>query len=230
MTRELVEDLNNLVFYLNSHNFTRASRICLEALSLVKASPTPGKQPEDYSKTLSKLKEAVSALKKCASTTPPSNPGACTSEARRVHRYALLLSLLSTGRIRELTRARRAAYTSIALGLPTAALFGLSPIGAGLIFLGTLWTYMYFVRLKLVGWVVLTVTLVLLLPFTTNAVLYFSQALLDAGETQRVASALGVSYQVALILLVVLLVVAASSLMLGLYAIYKLIKYRAVFE
>lgn len=230
MIKDLAEDLDKINFYLNSRNFTRASYFSFKALELLRSIPKIERPDEDYLKTLNSLKDSISSLRKCAAMSQPGYRGACTSEAKKVYRYSLILSLLSTGRIKDLVKARRTAYAAVALGLPTATLFGLTPLAIGLIFMGILWTYFYFARLKLIGWVVLVGTLMLLLPFLINAVSYFAQAVFNTTEIGQVAEALEISPFLALLLILVLLIISSISLILNIYSLLKLIKYRAVFE
>ncbi|MGC8983057.1 MAG: hypothetical protein ACP5KA_04810 [Desulfurococcaceae archaeon] len=227
---KLAEDLTQLSFLLSHRGLIRAHSFCSKAAGLLKQTPEPLSESSDYSSVLSKLTESISSLRKCASTAKPGEEKACSSEARSVYRYSVLLSLVSTGRIKELVRARKAGVAAIALGLPTAALFGFPPIGIVLVFLGVLWTYFYFARLRLIGWVTFTTSLLLLTPFLVNAVMYFTHAVTSPEEVENVASELGVSHSVALVVLVALLAVSVTALVLQLYALYKLVKYRVVFE
>lgn len=230
MIHEKVRELDRLAFYLSSRKLTRASSICAEALKVLERVATWSKSGDaEYSGLISALEESVSSLRKCASTCKIGDERACVNEAKRVYRHSMILFLTVTGRIRELVRARKAAYASIAMGLPTAALFGLSPMGAALIFVGVVWTYFYFIRLKLAGWVVLVVTLALLTPFTVNATLYFSQAVFNEAEVIHVAETLGVGSDIALALMLILFCVSTASLALAVYALFKLVQYRAVF-
>ncbi|MEM4718244.1 MAG: hypothetical protein QXE81_05750 [Desulfurococcaceae archaeon] len=184
----------------------------------------------DFSNTVNQLINSINFLEKCIAISRPGNPSSCKDKARSVYRYAYLLYLIVTGKIRELIKARRFAYLSIALGLPTAALFGLSPIAIGLIFLGVLWTYFYFVRLKLVGWVVIVSSLLLLMPFLLNALSYFIQAVFDIEEINAISNSLGVDFKYALMIVVVLLAIAITSLTFAIYSLLNLIKHRVVFK
>lgn len=230
MIHEKIRELDKLVFYLNSRKFIRASSICAEAIKVLeRAVAWDRSKGAEYSGLINALEDSIGSLRKCASTSRPGDEKACINEAKRVYRYSMILFLALTGKMRELVRARKAAYASIAMGLPTAALFGLSLIGVALIFVGVMWTYFYFIKLKLAGWLVLIVTLVLLMPFTVNATFYFSQAVLDEAEVSHVAEALGVSSGLALALMLLLLCISVASLTLAVYALYRLIQYRAIF-
>jgi len=229
LIRKIVEELSNIIFFLNSHNLTRASQLSSKALDLIK-SINVGEKPSDEVLEATKiLEQKIMLLKNCASTSPRHDPSACIDEAKQVYRQAVILNLVSTGRINELLRTRRTAYASIALGLPTAALFGLTPLAIGLIFMGVLLTYFYFVRLKLVGWIVVLSSLMLLMPFLVNAVFYFANTLFNSMELSRIGEALGTSPELALILVIVLLIISSAALALNVYSLYKLIKFRAVF-
>lgn len=230
MIRKIVEELNNIIFFLNSHNLTRASQLSSKALDLIKSIDVTEKQSDEILKATRILEQKIMLLKNCASTSPRRDPSACLEEAKQVYRQAVILNLVSTGRIKELLRTRRTAYASIALGLPTAALFGLTPLAIGLIFMGVLLTYFYFIRLKLIGWIVVLSSLMLLLPFLVNAVFYFASTLFDSMELSRIGEALGVSSGLALTLVIVLLIISSASLVLNVYSLYKLIKFRIVFE
>lgn len=230
MIGRVVEDLDRLVFYLNSHNFTYASKFSSRALELIKSIPKIDKPSQDYSRVFNSLIENIDSLKKCISTSKPGHTRACISEARRVYRYSLLLKLIATGEIRELVKARRYAYTAIALGLPTSALFGLSPLAIGLIFISVLWTYFYFIRLKMIGWVVLVSALMLILPFLVNSVLYFTSAVSTPIEVENVARALELSILHTYMVLLILFAISSISLILDFMALVKLLKYRVVFE
>lgn len=233
MIRELTTRLNHIVFLLRSYNFTHALNFIHRSISLLNSIaglPVNPKYQADLLKTISQLQSSINLLERCIATSKPGNPSHCKDDARGVYRYSYLLFLIVTGKIRELIKARRLAYLSIALGLPTAALFGLSPIAIGLIFLGVLWTYYYFVRLKLVGWVVLVSSLLLLMPFLLNALSYFIQATFDIEEIRAISSALGVEFEYALILVVAFLAVTITSLISAIYALINLIKHRLVFR
>lgn len=230
MTADIVDELNRILFYLNTRNNTEAFLICSKALSIAKKVPKPEKPSEEYRSILNSLKSSIESLRKCSSSSQHGDTRACVDIARDVYRYALLLDMVSTSRIRRLVKARRSAYTAIALGLPTAALFGLSPVAIALVFLGVLWTYPYFVRLKLVGWVTVVAVLLALMPFTINAVSYFSQAVFSQSEIANISRELGVSAGTAFAIALVLLAIAASSLALAVYAFYCLARYRAAFR
>lgn len=230
MIKNIIEELKNIIFFLNSKGLTRASQLTLKALELIKSVSITENPSNDVLKTIADLEQKISLLKRCASSSYPNNKEACSSEAKQVYRRSTILVLLITNRIKDLSRARRFAYASIALGLPTSALFGLSPLAIGLIFLGVLWTYIYFIRLKLVGWLVLISSLTLLLPFLINAVLYFVSALFDASELVSISEALGVNLNIALLTVLVFLAISVTSLILNIYSLYKLIKFRSVFE
>lgn len=233
MTRQLLDELGNVVFLLRSHNFLKAHIYVHRAIDLLKKTP---EQPidnalrEDYSKTVSSLRETVSMLRKCATSSKPGDTNSCKDIARDVYRQTLILYLLGTGEIRRVVRARRLSYLALSLGLPTSALFGLSPVAVGLIFMGALWTYPYFVRLKLIGWTVLVSGLVLLLPFLFNALGYFTYAISSSEEISNIASTLGLEIIHAALLVTVLLVVSAVSLALDLYSLSLLFKYKSIFK
>jgi len=225
-----VESLEKIVFLLNSRGFSRAHSLSSKALTLLKEVSLGDREDPDYKKIYGFLLDSISELKKCVSMVKPGDNEACVKEARRVYRYSLLLNMISTGRIRELVRARRAAYASVALGLPTAALFGLPVLAIGLIFLGLMWTYFYFVRMKLIGFVTLATSLVLLLPYLINAVMYFTQSIFSQEELASIASELEVSSSIALLIVGLLLAISSISLVLNIYALVKLFKYRIAFE
>lgn len=227
--KTVAEDLKRVSFLLSGRGFTRAHSLVSKSIQVLSKTPAPTRPDADYSRTLEALYRAVEALGKCASTNPPGNPSACTGEARAVYRHALILELLATSGLKKLARARRAAYASLALGLPTAALFGFPPIAVALVFLGVLWTYFYFARLKLVGWFTLVSTLMVLLPFLINAVSYFSYAVTSPGEISSVAGELGLTEEIALVLLSALLAISATSLILAFYALTILLRYYRVF-
>ncbi|MEM0001813.1 MAG: hypothetical protein QXV54_04610 [Desulfurococcaceae archaeon] len=228
--KNIAEELSNLIFFLNSRSFTRASKLISKTLELIKSIPIIEKPSEDILKNINLLEQKLQLLKRCASSSFPRDQNACLNEAKQVYRQTLLLYLLATSRIKELSKARRYAYSSIALGLPTSALFGLSPLAIGLIFLGVLWTYIYFIRLKLAGWIVLVSSLMLLLPFLVNAVYYFSSTLFNTSELNNIAEALGTSLSIALIVVIVLLIVSVVALSLNIYSLHKLIIFRDIFE
>jgi hypothetical protein len=208
---------------------TRASQLSSKALDLIKSINVGEKPSDEVLEATRILEQKIMLLKNCASTSLRHDPSACIDEAKQVYRQAVILNLVSTGRINELLRTRRTAYASIALGLPTAALFGLTPLAIGLIFMGVLLTYFYFVRLKLVGWIVVLSSLMLLMPFLVNAVFYFANTLFNSMELSRIGEALGASPELALILVIVLLIISSAALALNVYSLYKLIKFRAVF-
>lgn len=227
--KNVVEDLNHISFLLSGRGFTRAHTLCTKALQVLSQTPHSQQRSDDYTRTLQALIRVVDELRKCASTSQPGTPNACAGLAKDVYRYSLLLQLLATSGLKRLIRARRAAYASIALGLPTASLFGFPPIAVALVFLGVLWTYFYFARLKLVGWFTLVSTLMVLLPFVVNALTYFTHAITSHEEISSVASELGISYASALALLAALLAISSLSLALSLYALLVLFRYYRLF-
>lgn len=202
----------------------------MKSIQVLSKTPVPARVDADYNRAHEALRKAVEALGKCVSTSPPGNPNTCSSEAKAVYRYALILELVATSGLKKLVKGRRAAYASLALGLPTATLFGFPPIAVVLVFLGVLWTYFYFARLKLVGWFTLVSTLMVLLPFLLNALAYFSYAVTSPDEVSTVANELGLTETAALALLSVLLVISATSLILATYALVVLIRYYRVFS
>lgn len=233
MMRTLVEDLNKVLFLLRSHSFSKAIVYVEKAVAVLAKTPEEvkdNKLREDYHKVVSSLSETISSLRKCASTTRPGDPQSCVEIAREVYRQSLLLHLVATGEIHEIRRARRYAYITLALGLPTGALFGLSPVAAGLIFMGALWTYFHFARLRLIGWIVLVSSLMLLLPFLVNATLYFAGALFNPEELSTISSELGVGYHIALLIVSLLLFVSTTALLTCLLSLKLLFKYRVVFK
>ena len=233
MINEAIDKLNKLVFFLDSRGFSQALKLCLKSINalekLVK-SKTRLHIDVDAQKIYALLDESIESLRRCASVKPSGDPKACRDEARKVYRYALLLYLSASGEVRNIVRARRAAYTSIALGLPTAALFGFPPLATALVFMGVAWTYLYFVRLRLIAWMTLVSSLLVLLPFLVNAVRYFISAIADPNEVATVARSLGIEGSFAILLLILLLAISLVSLALLLYALYQLFRYREVFK
>lgn len=233
MIKILVDELNNIVFLLRSHDHLKALKHVNKAISLLKNTPeqtVDNALKEDYSKTESSLRETILLLKRCVSSSRPGDMNSCKDIAHEVYRQSLILHIVGTGEIKKLVKARRLSYLALALGLPTSALFGLNPVASGLIFMGALWTYFYFVRLKLIGWVVLVSGLMLILPFLINALMYFTHALLSPGEISYIASTLGLEYIYTLILVFTLLIISIVSLTLDLYSMSLLFKYRDIFK
>lgn len=233
MTRVLIDDLNKILFLLRSHSLTKAATYVEKAVAILSKTPnevSDSRLQGDYHKTLSSLRETVSSLRKCASTSRPDNPGLYADIAKETYRQSLILYLVATGEIYMIRKAGRYAYTALATGLPTGALFGLSPLAAALIFMGALWTYFYFARLRLIGWIVIVSSLVLLLPFLVNASIYFAGALIDPNEISSISNELGVDYSVALVAVIVLFAISTISLLASLLALRLLFKYRAVFK
>lgn len=233
MTKTLKDELNNIIFLLRSHNHLTALKYIDKALSLLEKAPGQAIDnafKEDYSKTLSLLHETISRLKRCIHSSRPGNTNSCKDIAREVYRQALILNMIGTGEIRKVAKTRRLSYLSLALGLPTSALFGLNPIASGLIFMGILWTYFHFVRLKLIGWITLVTSLMLILPFLINALMYFTHALLNPDEISYISNTLGLEYVYALILVLVLFTISLVSLILDLYSISMLFKYKDLFK
>lgn len=233
MKEILIDELNNVVFLLRSHSHLKALKYIDKAISLLSNTPEQAVDnalKEDYSRTVSSLRETISLLKRCVSSSRPGDINSCKNVAHEVYRQSLILYIIGTGEIKRVVKARRVSYLALALGLPTSALFGLNPLALGLIFMGTLWTYLYFVRLKLIGWIVLVSSLMLILPFLINASIYFIHALLSPDEVSYIASALGLEYVYALILVSTLFIISIVSLALDLYSMSLLFKYRDIFK
>lgn len=226
----IVEDLKQISFLLSSRGFTRAYIFSSKAHLVLSKSPTVQSPSKDYVRVQEQLVTTINILRKCISTSSPGNPGSCVNEAKTVYKLSLLLNMVATGEIKRLVKARRAAYTSIALGLPTATLFGFPPFGVLLVFLGVLWTYFYFVRLKLIGWFTVASSLMVLIPFLFNAFSYFAHAVLSPEEVSVVARELGLQYTMALTVLIILLAISTTSLLLAVYALVVLLKYYGVFS
>ncbi|MEM4809406.1 MAG: hypothetical protein QXU22_03875 [Desulfurococcaceae archaeon] len=230
MLENTINDLDKILFYLRSHNISHTYEICLKTRDRLEKIRGYSELSGDASKVYSKLVDDLDVLKKCVSKSRPGIANACRKEAYNVYKDAVLLLAIVTGEIRELVKARRAGYLAIAMGLPTAALFGLSPMAIALIFIGVLWTYFHFVRLRLIGWVTLTITLFLISPFLINSIRYFFHALLDPGEIEYIANELSIGYTGALIMTITLLAISLTAFTLSLYSLIKLFKYRVLFH
>jgi len=222
-----VEKLNNLFSYVN-RRFPNSPqlRVLREALSTLQSI-----RDAKESSLVRRLVEAIETSEKCVKNVPPEELGKkCGKSFRDILRISTLIRLIESGEIRNIVRARRLAYASIALALPVSALFGLPPAASLLMMMGALFIYPYVVRLKKVGVLTVVSVQLLLLPYLVNAVWYFAAALGDPSEIEAVSKALGVGYGTALALVLAFFVAALAALILIVYSVYTFAKYFKAFE
>jgi len=222
-----VEKLNNLFSYLNRRSPNSPQlRILREALLTLQNV----REAKEVS-LVRRLVEAIETSEKCVKNASLEELGKkCGKGFRDILRISTLIRLVEGGEIRNIVRARRSAYASIALSLPVSALFGLPPAASLLMMMGALFIYPYVVRLKKVGVLTVVSVQLLLLPYLVNAVWYFATALGNPSEIEAVSKALGVGYGTALALVLAFFVAALAASALIVYSVYTFAKYFKAFE
>lgn len=218
---DVYEDLSFL-----SRSFPSYSKLLLKIKRELDSIGPP--EPSRYP-TLSKVVDNLREARKCLSGAKPDKRGECARYLREAYKYAILTRLEAQGKINVIKRMRRALFTGVAIGLPLAGLFGFGFLAVALVFIGTLWTYPYFVNLRKIGWVVAVLNSLVLLPIDVIAVRYSIYAILDPEELARIAEALGMTIPQSAVLVAAIGILGALSASLLLYAMIKLLALRAIY-
>lgn len=178
---------------------------------------------------LNKVVDNLREARKCLNNTKPDKRDECARYLREAYKYAILARLEAQGKTDVIKSMRRALFAGIAIGLPLAGLFGFGFLAVALVFIGTLWTYPYFVNLKKTGWIVAVLNSLILLPIDGIAVRYCIYALSDAEELARISEALGITLSQTATLVIVIGALGALSASLLLYALIRLLALRAIY-
>ncbi len=217
---DIANELSKTIFQFNRLGFTHVVKLLRRAQNLLEHSELSQYKNENV---YNRLKELVSRIRGCGEESR------CLEFAERIYRLSLVAYLEATGKDRVLLRARRFFYLGSAFGLPLMALYGVGPLPVMVIFFTLIVTYFQVVRLKKLGLAVIYTVSGLILLFDAVSLRYSLYALVVPEEISYIASALSVSIEAAIAIVIAMLLASAVSIALLLYSLINFTKFRDLF-